>query len=627
MTLSESLMLREDSSGALTIIYVSTRDSVRLLDLLVIPNQTLNFSLPSIPNSIPDIQFGVALTASDLNLSEGTNIYVPPFVAPDLLIPVDISEEFEEATFESGDLSFTISNGFPFTIDQGVELNLVNTDGSVVLSHITVSEIAPGQNYTTSPEIDLSNKTLKGQFDLNLSNIQSGGASGVTIDANNKLEVVVSLKNLKLKSATLALAPFQTNEVSEVLDFDLPLNAELQRVIFNSADFIISVNEEIAFPLSIDFELPTAMQNGATFRGQFNLQNATNFISLDGTDLDLTNNGVSQSNKLPFNLILSSAGSTTPITIDFERQIEAQVSISNVSPHAVFGYLGYFENLLSGEVDIDFFSRVVDGKITFNEPKILTYIENEFGLQVGLIANENLYVRAKNPKLFPGEEVDLTDALDEVVIQPAGDPGESQNSTIILDGNNEPAFVDFLSLLPTNIDYSFPVALGTTYTDYTQFAIDTSQVSGQIEIELPLDLTSENLTLTDTLESDFQFDTEYAEFLSGFLNSKITNYFPLEFTLQNYFLDSSYNVVDSLFLERKVINPGAVGANGKITNPFSVEFSVLIDQNKIENLQKARYSKPVFVLNTTNQQRVKIFSDTEIFFKLNGDFKVRLPNQ
>ena len=91
-------------------------------------------------------------------------------------------------------------------------------------------------------------------------------------------------------------------------------------------------------------------------------------------------------------------------------------------------------------------------------------------------------------------------------------------------------------------------------------------------------------------------------------------------------MDSTYQRVDSIFQEKRLISPGELSANGRVENPFKIDFNIKVGKEKLENIKRARYIQPEFILNTTSQERVRIYNDTYLLYKLNGDFDVYLPN-
>lgn len=624
VTFQEDVQLLSDNNGALTIIYTSRKDTLRLVDLLNIPNQEDTIMWPPLPNGLADIDTSVMFSNSDLDLPEGSNIDLPPFAVPELVHSVDISDSFIEATFQSGELGLTITNNFPFPINAGMEIELVNQPGGdSFISHVTNQNISSGATYIMNPSEDLADKTIEGNFEVSIKGLATEGGNNLTLDANTGLGLGISLHNIKLKKATLILKPFESPQVDSLLTFHLPLGAELKSVNLNSAIFSIDVIENIDLPISLRYTFPGVLVNGVMLESEYDLQNSEPFsLNLENTSIDFTDNGRVNSNSLRVYFNIYSDGSTTPITIDFEKSYSARIDFRDIKPQSAFGYLGNYKQTLREGMGVDFFNRVVSGSIAFANPQVIAIIENELGLSIKLENTDNLYISGRNERLFPGQEVNLKELLADVGIDQADFPGDRKITEIRISGDNDTQFDAFISLLPDTMDFSFPLSIGTEVPDYNQFIIDTSTVVGGMQMVLPLELKSNNLVITDTINFDLDVESDYAELVSGYLNLTVTNYFPLEFLLQGYVLDSTLTVIDSLFLEKRVVNVGQLNAQGKVNTPFKATFTIEVGEEKLKKLQEGSFIRPELLLNTSSDDFVRIFDDTKIFLKLNGDFNI-----
>ncbi|ELR69667.1 hypothetical protein C900_04892 [Fulvivirga imtechensis AK7] len=629
IVLNEDLKLKEDSSGALSIVYLSHRDSFRLKDYLEIPDKKVDFKLPGIPNGIDDFEFEAGISAQELELPEGSNVYVPPFHVEEITDAADISEYFIEALFESGEIALTVENGFPFSIDAGLKIEIINSDdGSVVVSHVAASSLAAKSEYTIAPLASLAGKRIGNKLEVVVSNISSDGTSEGTITAGDRLGFRLSLTDLRLAKATLVIPPFAAQTQQYATSFVLPYGAKLTAIHISDGNIKAVMDQTTNFPVALDITFNSAMQDGQPLQESIDMETDQRVdIALEGTEIDMSNGGQALANTIAFSFSISSPGSNGPVTVDFSQPLSGSLEISNIRPSAVFGYLGSYEHLLNGGLEVDFFDHVVSGTINFSSPTVTAYVHNELGTGVSLIDNNDLYVRGTNSKLHPGVAVLIRNSLKQVSVAPAHTPGHNQLSKIELNEDNEPNFDDFLSLLPSEIVFSFPVRIGTAQEDLSQFALDTSIVSGYIETEFPLNFEANELTFTDTLDLDVAFENSYSEVLSGDLITVATNMLPVELLLQVYFMDDEKNVLDSLFVERRLITAGEVDEQGRVIRPSEVKFVITLDNDAVEHLNMASYAQPVFVLNTSGEQKVKIFSDSRVNLKMNGDFRVVLKNE
>ncbi len=628
VTLNEQLRLDADSTGALTIVYVSGKKSVRFIDLISIPDYSTDFELPSLPNDLDDFQIEASFSPQELGIPMGTNIDIPPFTLGSISKAVDLSDQFEEAEFETGLIDLDIENQFPLELDAGIIIEARNTSsGNLVLSHTTQSNIAAFGSYSMSTPISLADKLIEGQLTLEFINIASPGGNNTSVSDANFIKASVSLTNLKLKTATMKLAGFNTGIQTQELVFTIPNGALLQSIELIAGNIVVDIDEGYSLPIELNLSIPSISFQNGIFQHKLDL-NQSNQVGVDlaNSVIDLTNSGAAPANTLLMEVELQSAGTNEPVFIDFKKQINGKLLLSNFHPHAVFGYLGTYRSVLSDSLQIDLFDRVVSGTINFKNPIVIATIENELGVSGTMDNDETVFVRATNPKLSPGVMVDIGDILRNSKIDAALVAGETAISQIELNGKNESSFEDFISLLPSTVEYQFPFIVGTATVDYNQFVIDSSKVTSQLQMELPLDLLAKDLTITDTLDFSLDLDTTYTNIVRGVLSSKVVNVFPLEFLFQGYFVDSTHQVIDSLFEQKRLISPGEINSEGRVVNPFEIQFDVEINETRMDNLQKAHFIMPVFVVNTFGQERVKIFSDSRIRWKLNADLQVILTN-
>src|SRR5690606_17971484 len=109
--------------------------------------------------------------------------------------PIDGTEFFESATFNSGTMSLKVDNGFPvelstliFELRNAVDNSLVEVD--------TFKNILPGTSKTNV--IDLSGKTLYGQMTARPILIETAASPGqVLIQAAAVTTITIEVKNLK----------------------------------------------------------------------------------------------------------------------------------------------------------------------------------------------------------------------------------------------------------------------------------------------------------------------------------------------------------------------------------------------------------------------------------------------
>jgi hypothetical protein len=131
---------------------------------------------------------------------------------------------------------------------------------------------------------------------------------------------------------------------------------------------------------------------------------------------------------------------------------------------------------------------------------------------------------------------------------------------------------------------------------------------------------SENFSLADTSDFSISGNNVSAQSVSGVINTFVTNYFPLEFNLQVYFMDETKSTkLDSLF------DSSAVILAGSASSPVESKFTASITESKINNLNNASYARTIFRLNY-NGAPVTIQKDLTVSMRMVGDLKLQLNN-
>ena len=141
------------------------------------------------------------------------------------------------------------------------------------------------------------------------------------------------------------------------------------------------------------------------------------------------------------------------------------------------------------------------------------------------------------------------------------------------------------------------------------FATDSSHLTVDIDVEIPLDGRAWDFVLQDTF--DFAFEEEIDEVEWAMFRLNINNGFPLDAITQLYFADSNYTYIDSLVnpLEPLIVS-GAIGQNNIVSSPTRTINDYMIEGDRISNLVNAKYMVLKADLETANagQTQVKVYS-------------------
>ncbi len=138
-------------------------------------------------------------------------------------------------------------------------------------------------------------------------------------------------------------------------------------------------------------------------------------------------------------------------------------------------------------------------------------------------------------------------------------------------------------------------------------------------VELPLIGYGYNWILGDTVELGLKLG-EQENLKSGILRLNLENRFPVDVTMQIYFLDDMKQVKDSLFAGMEdFVKSGILDASGKVIAASKTIKDIPADNQKLKNISASKYIAMRAGLQTKDGQSkrdIKIFGDYDIKIQL-----------
>jgi len=279
------------------------------------------------------------------------------------------------------------------------------------------------------------------------------------------------------------------------------------------------------------------------------------------------------------------------------------------------GYLGNGNIPIPRDtIEIDLFDQF-SGNVFFEEPSITVTVSNSFGFEMKGKFN------VLNAHLIDGTVLPLTNSVLNngfLVDYPTfAEVGQTKQTVFIVDYTNS----NINSIIGQPIDffdYKLNAQANPNSTNQIGFVTDSSEVTLDILVELPIYGTAEQFTISDTLAIGLQLYEKM-----DYANLKIItdNGFPVDASTQIYFLDNNYDVLDSLSSgpNESFMAAAPVDASGLVTdvNRKITEFE--ISEEKFSLLkQSGKHIRLKTTFSTTNngQQSVRIYSDYELGVKI-----------
>ena len=404
-------------------------------------------------------------------------------------------------------------------------------------------------------------------------------------------------------------------------------------------DIFLSITSNFKHNGVIVVTYPSITKNGAHLTDTIHLVYTgtlpiivTKLIDISGSDIDLTNNGVSY-NIIPYNIDLSiTRNPLNGVTLTDQVIINEQLNIQDYN--YIQGYLGKFVALNhTTNQTLDIFEPHADGNIFIKDPKIRINIQNGLGIPMtALITNLNIVTgKGTNYPIVVNKFID-TFTVDYPTIS---QKGQIVNSTFLIDKTNS-NIDSIFSHAPQRVQYDINF-IANYNEDVTQnnflLGNNSNIFNSNATTEMPLELKvySYQLRSVDTINwptTPEGVTIEKLKFTGWYQNA-----FPISNSVQLFFakdstilgVDSFY-IVDSLY-DRPIYIPGAiVDANGKLLQHSVVTNETIMLETKYNRLRKTTNRTVLVSTARTSDYNgafpfVKIYSDQGLDFKLGIEAK------
>lgn len=383
--------------------------------------------------------------------------------------------------------------------------------------------------------------------------------------------------------------------------------AKMKVVTVSSGKLNWQTSTASATTIEVYVKLLNTLLNGQV--AVFNIQAApgqsSGVIDIAGLNFDLTQ-GNPAYNNLGFEIGLINAGGAPNGT-----QVDLTLQFEDLAIGQALGYFGNRKIVLPSGViptNLSILSNISGGLYLAN-PKIKLFTRSNIGLQLNL-----------SPDIVgvseSGKSVDL--ALQPFFFTGSSVLGTYHTDTFEINTTNS-QIDEFIANVPANLIYSGDVVInpnGETTND--NFVTNNGEVVVGLEVDLPLELKTKNLTIEQTIyDLDFGVedgDVAFVEQLS--LGFRVENGFPLQADLYFYFQDSTGAILDSAFIA--LFDAAQVDALGNVTVPAKGDRYLDFDNTEIKNILKSDDIRIKVVLNTINggTQIVRLITDYYIDFIL-----------
>ncbi len=425
---------------------------------------------------------------------------------------------------------------------------------------------------------------------------------------------------------------------NDVTSFSNENNVEVGTIKIKSGNIKIVVVSDFEFSGEITITMPTlldANNKGTTLKVPFKKAPAINDTSsiLQNVSMDMSMGGTT-SNTIPLKYKIK-ANLKAGNQFDTSQKITVKILLTNVVFSYVDGYFGSVPLDINDKLDIKVFNNFLGGgSIYLKDPKVNITLNNSYGIPIEVFFDTLRAMPAAGgtPLDLHGPQINNKITINSPALT---EVGQSKQTFIKLDTitTSNPGIREFISCSPNVFKYSAKVKTNPNgKTANKNFIIDSSRVSVDIDVDLPLWGSIKNIAALDTFAFDLGKDMDKLESITFKINTD--NGFPLDVKLQLYFVDSTvkpYTRLDSLFANTNttnLLNSGIVDPiSGKVLNSTKTTTSITLEEAKLTNIKSTNKIILKATLNTSgsgavNPPSVRVASTNYLGIKLGARFKL-----
>jgi hypothetical protein len=521
--------------------------------------------------------------------------------------------DFQNVTLASGTISLSVTNNFPFAIDN-LSVDLLNQNGTAITTILIPANgatIAPGSSATGTA--DLTGTTMSNKLAYKIGKLNSPGIPANTVIAPAAtMDVQVAISGMKVKSGSINIKTDQNLAGDNIVASLATANAaqKLTEITLKSAQLNYTISKTTPINMALTLTFPTMRQNGVPVTKMIDVVGnaaVTGTINLTNAVADLSTIGAQPYNQLPIAVaILVKSSGGTFVAINSTDAVNINASFANIQVAGAKGQFGSFDidvPATTQNLGADFGYLSADSKkLLFTNPSLKLQYVNSFGIPIS--ANLSMTATGILP-LNSKEELGLAADAGKVKfsfsypkVAAAGTPAQLVKDSVVLNKNTS-NIVNFMSILPKTIASSGKVSMNSTGPEVNYFTAD-SRIKLGIEMDIPLKFSAENLLVRDTVTSFAgvlkSTQVQYVDYVA--MDVQYKTRLPLGVTVDLATLVNG--VITPVVTGIVVPSADAIDADGKVTAAKAGTFEVKLTAAQLSQLSDAPKVVLVAKIKTAN---------------------------
>ncbi|MCD4747387.1 MAG: hypothetical protein K8R58_13900, partial [Bacteroidales bacterium] len=412
------------------------------------------------------------------------------------------------------------------------------------------------------------------------------------------------------------------------LDFDYGI--ELENAIVKSGKVKFEVLNQIAGNMICDFTINSALYNNTDMFFVSEILPAQDFISktFDFSNYYVNFKGEQGNlyNTLNYSLDLwLHPDEPSGVLINPEDTFAINICFEDIILDYAKGYFGQNTyNFGPENTEFTLFDDLEIVNFSIEDANIFFRVENYYGIEGILKILELNAINNSNDITIPLEG-DMIDSgmFINAAIQTGQGMYNIQPSIHTFDFSNT-NFLDLFEIMPDEFSYTLEIysnSLGDT-TNHDNFFYLDAPIKTFINVEINEGISIEDLRIekTDDWNSD---NISFDNVNNGKLIMAFENGFPFSLNINIFLENNSGEILDTLIYE-DLIASALIDENQLVKEPVKTIITIVLDDDMEQAIQEAEYARYVLLVNSAENEYVKVYSDYILKLKINGDFNLRI---
>jgi hypothetical protein len=640
-------LLSSDSQGLYSLVRRQKVFEFRLDDLVepfsttfenTAKLQTLDLGTRRVQHSISlgQIAAGQGALGNLIILNNGNSLPLPAISATGgFQYDVDASSLFQSMILLDGWMVITIENGLPIDL-VNFSYSLENKlSGSIVISGNI--PLVPA-NGSVKDSVQLNNYTqLDGSLVARVNNLESPGSNGnaVAIDTTDRLTFNVVVRDLKPYEATAIFPAQNLIDYTEEVLFQNGL--ELTSIVVDTGILYMQAISTVDEAVYLDYAIPSATKNGQILllsetlppapTGGTSVLNSSRDIKGFTVDLHGINNLPTVTNTFYAQLQARIDSTGNMAYISLEDSVYLTTGIQGLMPFKVEGWLGRDTQLVENEVlPLYLFEDVLSGSFDLEIARLEMELINPMGAQMQFrLSNVRTLNSANNNSAvlnwtLLGQNLGVLAATDDANASKAI-PTVSRWSVDETNSNLDELF----EVQPDQLVYDLELVINPSgLADPNGFAYRNQPLEAWLNLEIPLHLALDKLSLSDTSSFSYLDIDRENKLIEGVFTLIANNRMPLDAEISLIAIDSLGQALDTLILPQ-LIKSATLNNQSIVEGETVSRIDYQLTPDNIIQLKKA--NRLVFngKYSTANApDRIRLYDHYGTDLQLVGDFKYRV---